>query len=65
MQPAVPQLLLCLHQQRTECPLGVGMVAAVLPEQDLAVLVKDHQFHSCRADIDTGTIGFHFFSLLP
>ena len=60
-QITLAQGLAGLHQQGFQCSLGVGMMAAVIPKEDLVFFIQDHQLHRGRADINTGAIGLHDF----
>ena len=60
LQHTVAYELFCTLQQGIQSFLGMGMVTAIVTEQYLIILVKQNQLDGCRADINTGTIGFHF-----
>ena len=46
-------------KESTKLLLGMGMVTAVLPEEDFPLLTENNEFYGGGADIDTGTIGVH------
>ena len=62
---AVAQHLAGLTQQRRQRLLGVGLMAAVIAVENVVVVVQYHQLDGGRANVDTGTIGFHRYDIPP
>ena len=64
LQAALTQGFFCHHQQGVQGLLGVGVVAAVISEENFAVFIQNNQLDGGGANVNAGTIGFHMVCLL-
>ena len=64
LQAALTQGFFCHHQQGVQGLLGVGVVAAVISEENFAVFIQNNQLDGGGAHVNAGTIGFHMVCLL-
>ena len=63
LQQALPQLLTGIPEKLCQSALGVGLMAAVIPIDQMILFVQNRQLYGGGTDVNSCTIGVHSSSL--